>query len=168
MFLQGEDVVGGEAAVGDVDLLVPQRLDHAAGVLEVADGHRVVLPLGEAAVVVVADQDGLVVLLERLELVRPRAVHLGVLAQGVGRVVVRVDDRHGGGRQHEREGGVGLVEVEDDLAVAGGLHAVEAAEQSRGAAGASMVRMRSMECRTASAVSGSPSANFRPERSLQR
>ena len=128
--LEVDDVRGGESAVGEVDLPVLQGFHHLVRVLEVADGDRVVVALGEAPVAPVADEDRLLALLVGLEAVGPRPGDPVVLAQGVGRVVVGVDDRHRGGGQDERERGVGLVEVEDDLARAEHLNPFEAAEET--------------------------------------
>lgn len=124
----------GQTAVGDVDAVVAQRLHHLAGVLVVADGDRVVLPLGVPLVLVVADQLGLLALLVRLEGVRARSDDALVLTERARGVGVGVDDRHRGGREHEREGGVGLVEVEDHLALARRLDPLEAAQQTGGTA----------------------------------
>ncbi len=132
--LELDDVARGQAAVGQVDPVGAQLLDHGAGILEVADGHRVVAAVGVALVPLVAHQFGLLALVVRLQGVGARTDDAAVLPQGVGRVGVRVDDRHGGGGEHEGEGGVRLVEVEDDLALAGCLHPFEAAEEARGTA----------------------------------
>ena len=103
-------------------------------VLEVADGDGVVPAVGEALVAVVPDEYGLLALLVGLQAVRPGAVTLPSSRRDFAGYSVGVHDRHGGRGEHEREGGVGLVQVEDDLAVALRLDPVEAAEQTGGAA----------------------------------
>ncbi|MGX1121950.1 hypothetical protein RKD37_007313 [Streptomyces ambofaciens] len=118
------------AAVGHLDVSVAQRPHHAGGVLEVADGHRLVVPLGEALVPVVAHEFGPFAVLVRLEGVRAGAHDAVAFAQGVRGVAAGVDDRHGGRGEDEREGGVGLVEVEDHLALARRLDPFETAEQA--------------------------------------
>jgi hypothetical protein len=133
-FLEVDDVLGREPPERDVDLPVLQRGDHLVGALEVPDGDGAVLAVGGTLVVVVADEPGLLPLLVGAQAVRSRSGDLTALTQGVGRVLLGVDDRHGRCREHEREGGVRLVEAEDDLPVALRLDPLQAAEQTRRAA----------------------------------
>lgn len=130
--LEVGDLRGRQASVGGVDLLRLQRRDHLRGVREVADGHGLVLAVGEARVARVGGEHRLGALLVRVEHVRAGAGDLVALADLVGRVVLGRDERGGGRAEDVREGGVRGVQVEDDRQRVRRLDLVEGAEESLG------------------------------------
>ncbi len=130
------DLLGRHGAGHQVDVALVEGGAHLVGVREVAQFDLGVVHRQTPLVVGVLGEHGgdeLVVLDLGLEGVRAGAVGLEAVAQLVLGVVVRVDDARDRGGQLEREGRVGGLEVEDDLAVALGLDGVDGGQQGEDA-----------------------------------